>query len=94
MQTQPERIPNFTDNTFDGMLFWFAEMSSRGLIYHPDESADQIVLLADGKPMFTSTECEKLDGFLASMFKTHGDRVYDACYPIFMKAAGLPDFDA
>lgn len=94
MQMQAARIPNFTNNTFDGMLYWFAEMSVRELIYHPDASADQIVLIDDGQPMFTSTECNKLDGILASMFEAHGDQVYDACYPIFMKAAGFPDFNA
>ena len=32
------RIPDFADLTPDGMQFWFAEMSVRGLIFHPEEA--------------------------------------------------------
>ena len=94
MQTQAARIPDFTSNTFDGMLIWFAEMSVRGLIFHPENAPDQEVYISDGSPFFTPPECRKLEGIMASMYAKHGDCVIDACYPIFMKAAGFPDFDA
>lgn len=85
---QAARVPDFTNNTFDGMLNWFAEMSVRGLLFHPDDSPAQIITIADGSPIFTTGERRKLEGILADMFCKHGDRVHEACYPIFMKAVG------
>lgn len=85
---QAARIPDFTNNTFDGMLNWFAELSVRELLFHPDDAPTQIVKVADGQPMFTAGEASKLEGILSDMFRRHGDRVHEACYPIFMKSAG------
>lgn len=82
------RVPDFTKNTFDGMLNWFAEMSVRDLLFHPVDSPAQIITVADGRSTFTVGECWKLEGILADMFRKHGDRVHEACYPIFMRAAG------
>lgn len=85
---QAARVPDFTNNTFDGMLYWFAEMSVRNLLFHPDDSPAQIITIADGTQVFTTGECRKLEGILADMFHKHGDRVHEACYPVFMKAVG------
>jgi hypothetical protein len=85
---QGTRIPDFTQNTFDGMLNWFAELSIRELLFHPDDSPSQIVKIVDGAPAFTAEECRKLEDILANMFRKHGDLVHEACYPVFMKAAG------
>ena len=85
---QATRVPDFTNNTFDGMLNWFAEMSVRELLFHPDDSPAQIITIADGSAAFTTGECRKLEGILADMFRKHGDGVHEACYPIFMKAGG------
>lgn len=86
---QMNRIPEYTDHSFDGMLHWFAEMSVRELLFHPDESADQIINVVDGEPSFTSEECHKLDGILSKMFDEHGDKVHEAAYPVFMRRAGI-----
>jgi hypothetical protein len=94
MQSQTDRIPDLSSNTFDGMLLWFGEMSVRGLIFHPENLPEQQIHISDGSPFFTPQECRKLDGIISEMNALHGDRVIDACYPIFMKAAGFPDFDA
>ena len=85
---QASRVPDFTNNTFDGMLNWFAEMSVRDLLFHPDDSPTQIIANADGSPVFTTGECWKLEEILTDMFSKHGGRVHEACYPVFMKAAG------
>ena len=85
---QVARVPDFTNNTFDGMLSWFAELSVRELLFHPDDSPTQIIKIADGSPTFTAEECRKLEGILADMFRKHGDRVHEACYPVFMRAVG------
>lgn len=82
------RIPNFTEQSFDAMLYWFAEMAARGLIFHPDELPEDIVSVKDGKPLLTADECTLLASILDRMFATFGDQVHEAAYPIFMKAAG------
>ena len=82
------RIPDFADNSFDGMLTWFSEMSVRGLLFHPDDAPESIELFDAGEKMFTASECKKLDSLLSNMFEQFGNEVYEAAYPIFMKCAG------
>lgn len=89
------RIPTYDCSNPDGMLIWFAEMANRDLLFHPEESARNIIRHADGKPLFTVEECVEADKTLAAMFAEHGDDVIRACYPIFMRKAGfLPVLDA
>lgn len=88
------RIPDLESNTFDGMLAWFAEMSVRDLIFHPDDAPDQVMCVTDGKPMFSARECREIGNVLGAMFEMHGDRVHAACYPVFMRAAGQLRLDA
>ncbi len=85
---ETSRIPNLTENNFDGMLLWFAEMSKRELLFHPDDSPDQIFIIKTGEPTFSPDECSKLDAILCRMFVDFGDEVHAAAYPIFMKATG------
>ena len=83
------RIPDFTNHTPDGMQWWFAEMSTRDLIFHCEESPREIINIADGKRTFTDRECTKLEAILSLMYGMFGnDGVIDAIYPIFMKKAG------
>ncbi len=89
MQLQTSRIPDLASDTFDGMLFWFAEMSANDLIFHPDDAPDQIFSIRDGTRFFTQPECVKLDEILAHLFEKHGDRVHEACYPVYMKRFGI-----
>ncbi len=83
------RIPDFNDNSFDGMLTWFSEMSFRGLLFHPDDPPNTIVKIVDGTPLFSKSEARKIRTIVENMFEQFGDRVYDAAYPIFMNAFGL-----
>ncbi len=85
---QKNRIPQLTENTFDGMLWWFAEMSKRDLLFHPDDAPDQIVNINTGAPTFSPDECTTLEAVISRMFNEFGDEVHAAAYPIFMKAAG------
>ena len=85
---QNSRIPAYDRNNPDGMVIWFAEMSKRNLLFHPEDSARNIVRISDGTPTFTDSECVEADRILAEMFAEHGDGVIEACYPIFMRAAG------
>ena len=83
------RIPQFANKSREGMSIWFAEMSLRGLLFHPEEASSSIITIAKKERAFTPNECVELDGIMAEMFKLFGDCVCEAAYPIFMKAAGI-----
>jgi hypothetical protein len=83
------KIPEYTNNSFDGMLAWFAEMSVRELLFHPEDRPEDIVIIANGEPMFSSTECQQINMILETMYEQFGDMVCEAAYPIFMKRMGL-----
>ena len=83
------RIPDFANKSRDGMSIWFAEMSLRGLLFHPEDAPDSIYTIATGARTFTTKECMKLDEIMPEMFALFGDDVCEVCYPIFMRAAGL-----
>jgi len=82
------RIPNYSDHSFDGMLHWFATMSVRDLLFHPDDPAETIQVIATGEPTFSPEEASEANAIMKSMFSEFGDKVYDAAYPIFMKCMG------
>lgn len=82
------RIPDFVEISSDGMLVWFAEMSARELIFHPENAPREIVSVADGSAFFSESECVKLETILATMYDHFGEGVIDSAYPIFMKRAG------
>jgi len=84
------RIPGFDEKSFDGMLFWFAEMSKRDLLFHPDDSPDSIVDTKTNAHFFTRDECRILEDIIDQMFDEYGDDVYEAAYPVFMKRMNLP----
>jgi len=83
------RVPEYSDHSFDGMLHWFAAMSERELLFHPDDAAETIHVIATGEPTFSPEESRKANAILKSMFSQFGDKVYEAAYPVFMKRMGL-----
>lgn len=83
------RIPDFANKSHEGMSRWFSEMALRGLLFHPEDSAESIIHVATGEPLFRPDECTKLDTIMADMFDRFGDDVCEAAYPVFMHAAGL-----
>jgi len=84
------RIPEYVGSTFDDMLTWFAEMSVRELLFHPEDRPQDIINIANGEPFFSEYECSKLTTILSSMYEQFGDDVCNAAYPIFMNRMGLP----
>lgn len=82
------RIPAHDRSNPDGMLIWFAEMSQRGLLFHPEESPESIIDIARGSRLFTDAECREIRHIMDDMFSEFGNDVIEACYPIFMRAAG------
>jgi hypothetical protein len=86
------RIPDFSEKSFGGMSMWFSAMSARGILFHPDDSPEEIVSIPASKRMFNSRECQKLETIVGEMFKEFGDGVYEAAYPFFMKCIDIrPD---
>ena len=83
------RIPACADYTFDGMLYWFAEMSVRGLLFHPDDEPSELTLFSNDEPMFDEKEVRKVRKIIDRMFTQNGNDVYEAAYPIFMKCMGI-----
>lgn len=83
------RIPACKDYTFDGMLYWFAEMSENNLLFHPDDDPANIVRIADNAKLFSRSEVLNVREILKRMFAENGDDVYEAAYPIFMKRMGI-----
>jgi len=82
------RVPEYSDFSFDGMLNWFAEMSVRELLFHPEDRPEDIIRIDDGKPLFSDIECQQINAILGSMFDKFGDEVCGAAYPVFMKRMG------
>lgn len=82
------RIPAYDSAGPDGMLTWFAEMSARGLLFHPEEDPAEILCTDTWGRTFTDAEVDQVRGILASMFAEHGDDTISACYPVFMRATG------
>jgi hypothetical protein len=54
------RIPECKDYTFDGMLYWFAEMSANDLLFHPDDDPSKLTRIANNEPMFNAIEVHEL----------------------------------
>ena len=84
-----KRIPTGNNYTLDGMLHWFAEMSSREFLFHPNDEPNDIVRIQDGKPVFSKMEADQLRKILDRMFEKNGDDVYEAAYPFFMNRMGI-----
>jgi len=89
---QVSRIPQWTDRNFDGMLAWFAEMSIRGLLFHPDDDPSEIISVANNTKIFSDLEVSEVRATIDEMFALQGDNVYEAGLPIFRAALG--QFDA
>lgn len=83
---ETNRIPDLAENTFNGMALWFAGMWEHELLFHPDDSPNQIIDIRTGESMFSAEECEKLESILSHMFGKFGNEVHEAAYPIFMRS--------
>lgn len=81
------RIPAFSDTTLDGVSIWFAEMSVRELLFHPDDPPDTIVG-DNGSSFFRARECEELNRIIDRMFDLYGDDMYEAACAVFLHSAG------
>jgi hypothetical protein len=83
------RIPDFANKSREGMSIWFAEMSLRGLPFHPEDAPSELITIVTNEWKFTHLECAKLDGVIAEMFALFGNDVCEAVYPTFMKCMDM-----
>lgn len=79
MQTQ-SRIPYPLNNSFFSMDEWFSKMHAKGLLFHPEDRAGDIVEIVSGLHIFSSEEAAQLDQIIDVMFEKHGEKVCDAAY--------------
>lgn len=83
------RMPKLQDQSKDAMDRWFLEMAEAGLIFHPEDSAESIVKISDGKPFFSPEEAASAQRIMNDLYdRFGGDAVIDSAYPHFMRAAG------
>lgn len=80
------RIPAPKGTSYHSMSNWYGLMAQKDLLFHPDDSPEEIVRISDGTPKFNRVELVQLNEIMREIFGTHGDRVYEAAYPHFMKA--------
>lgn len=79
------RIPELHNLSSGDMSNWYRRMAEANLLFHPDDAPEEIVLISDGAPAFNKAECYELNNIMSKLFKQHGDQVYEAAYPHFMK---------
>lgn len=83
------RIPDPVNNSITAMDSWFSTMYASGLLFHPEDCANDIIEIASGKPLFTSDECDRLENILDTMFENHGDKVCDVAYKYICKSISI-----
>ena len=84
------RIPKLNSPSFDGALFWFAELQTKGLLFHPEDDPADIVLISDGTPAFSDAEVTELRAEFSALESSIGhDALIEAAYPIFVRSFGL-----
>lgn len=82
------RIPPLDTVSFDAALLWFAEMQSRGLLFHPDDDPAEMILITTGEKLFSDQEAAEARAAIDQLFTALGETVYEAAYPIMMNACG------
>lgn len=82
------RVPECQNYSFDGMLQWFAELSERDLMFHPDDDPATLFSTKTGQKLFSRFEAKAARLTIGECFKANGDEVYEAAYPSFMKRFG------
>ncbi|MBR0565654.1 hypothetical protein J5J83_05920 [Azoarcus sp. L1K30] len=82
------RIPALREASFDGALAWFSDLYTGALLFHPDDDPAEVYRVRDWHPLFSEVEAEEVRSILGKLFSLLGDRVYEAAYPIYMKACG------
>ena len=76
------RVPKLTGTTPTAAKSWFKRMHADGLMFHPDESPNEIMEIASEARLFSDAECIQLKQYLAQLFAALGDRVHDIAFDV------------
>ena len=71
------RIPRLKDTSEESAQGWFNKMAILGLLFHPDDAPEEIINIDNRKGLFSEKECKELEHIIETLFKHHGDKVYD-----------------
>lgn len=86
-----KHIPALADNSAQAMSNWFSEMADQDLIFHPEDPANSIVFISDGKLFFSKKAAANAQAIIDGFFASFGDEAVNrAAYPHFMRATGMP----
>lgn len=85
------RIPAVQEFTLNGMAAWFAQLDTCNLLFHPDDPPETLISLESGQLFFSAAEVSILTSTIDRLFALHGDRVYEAAYPLFMARMGIEE---
>ena len=82
-------IPDWADESLNGMYAWWRDMADKGLAFHPDDAPSNIVFIESGRPMFSAEANRKLEATFGRMGTMHGGRIYDAGFEALKQSLGL-----
>lgn len=82
-------VPDWADESVNGMFAWWHDMAEKGLAFHPDDPPSSIVFIETGKPMFSKGARSKLEGTFCRMHELHGGRIYDAGFEALKERLGF-----
>lgn len=85
------RIPEYQNSDMNAAKSWFSSMAKNGLLFHPDDQPENIVL-TDGTPLFTKHECIIIKRYINEMFMHFEDQVYDFAADVFMKVMKIKKY--
>lgn len=85
------RIPEYQNSDMSAAKSWFSSMAKSGLLFHPDDHPENIVLI-DGTPLFTRHECVIIKHYINKMFMRFGDQVYDFAADAFMRVMKIKKY--
>jgi hypothetical protein len=74
------KLPEISGSSRAATVSWFKELSSLGLIFHPDDDPEQIFNIESGKRMFSAQQASQLSTTLSRLFKALGDDIYDIAF--------------
>ncbi len=61
-------------------------MQKVGLLFHPDDDPQDIILIATNKVVFSIAEVTEVREIMRQLFDSLGNLVYEACYPVVIES--------
>lgn len=84
------RIPHLADTSKKATTAWLANLHKQSMLFCLDENPKNIVLIADGSPMFTDNETVEISSILDILFSKFGDELHNLVFDIISKTFHTP----